>query len=277
MDSNWSNLVARRDLLQELVVSDVRTSTAGTRLGWIWWLLDPLLLMLIYWGIVSGLFGRGRDEYAPYPVFILCALITWKHLSSCAATAPRVLRAREALIKSVPFPTMVLPLSLVLSSLVYFLFGFLVLLVAAALWPSPQHSGSYLPLLQVPLLIAMQALIVTGICLPLASYGVLVRDLGNAMRYVLRVGFYLSPGLYGIDLVREVLLGKLGPALGAVAFGVYMLNPFAVLISGYRDSIFYGRFLPLEFWVTLLAEAIALLFVGHLVYQHYDRRVIKFL
>ena len=277
MDSNWSNLVARRDLLQELVVSELRTSTAGTKLGWIWWLLDPLLLMLIYWAIISGLFGRGRVEYAPYPIFILCALITWKHLTVCAGNAPRVLRTREALIKSVPFPTMVLPLSLVLSSLVYFLFGFLVLLTAAALWPSPHHSGSYLPLLQLPLLIAVQALIVTGICLPLASFGVMVRDLGNVMRYVLRVGFYISPGLFGIDLVRGVLLDKLGPALGGVAFGAYMLNPFAVLISGYRDCVFYGRFLPLEFWLILVAEAGALLLVGHLIYQHYDRRVIKFL
>jgi ABC-type polysaccharide/polyol phosphate export permease len=277
MDSKWSNLVARRDLLQELVVSELRTSTAGTRLGWIWWLLDPLLLMLIYWAIISGLLGRGRVEYAPYPIFILCALITWKHLSVCAATASHVLRSREALIKSVPFPTMVLPLSLVLSSLVYFLFGFLVLLIAAALWPSPHHSGNLLALVQAPLLIVLQTLIIIGICLPLASFGALVRDLGNVMRYVLRVGFYVSPGLFGIDLVRDVLHDRLEPTLAGIAYFVYLLNPFAVLISGYRDCIFYGEFVPLGFWLILFVEAAGLLLVGHLIYHHYDRRVIKFL
>jgi ABC-type polysaccharide/polyol phosphate export permease len=277
MISSWNNLVARRDLLRELVVSQLKASSVGTKLGWIWWLLDPLLMMLIYWAIVAGLLGRGRDEYAPYPIFILCALITWKHFSSCAGQATRALRTKEAVIKSVPFPTMVLPLATVLSGFVYFVFGFAVLLAAAMIWRSPQYSGNMLTLAQVPLLMILQVAIIAGICLPLASIGAMIQDLGNFMTHLLRVGFYLSPSLYGVDMVRDILHRTLGATSGEIGYIVYMLNPFAVLISGYRDCVFYGRFLPIESWLILFVETILFLLVGNLIYQRYDRRAIKYL
>lgn len=276
MISDWSNLVARRHLLRELVVSELRTFSARTSLGWIWWLLDPLLLMLIYWMIFSLLLGRG-GVYAPYPIFLLCALLPWKHFASSAGRATSVLRAREALIKSVPFPTMVLPLSLVLSGMVYFVFGFVILLLATVLWPSPLHTGDLLPLAQAPLLMVLQVVVITGICLILSSLGVLIRDLGSFMTYVLRIGFYLSPGLYGLDLVRHLTETRLGPGPGAAVYYLYLLNPFALIIHGYRDCVFYGEFLPAGLWVTLVVEAAALLLIGYWIYQHYDRQVIKFL
>lgn len=73
MISNWSNLVARRDLIRELVLSDLKTTAAETKLGWLWWLLDPLIMMAIYWVFIVIIFGR--DKYAPYPIFIGCALL----------------------------------------------------------------------------------------------------------------------------------------------------------------------------------------------------------
>ena len=277
MNSNWDNLVARRDLLQELVVSELKTSQAGTVLGWTWWLLDPLLMMLIYWGVFTILLGRGIDIYAPYPIFILCALLPWKHFSSSAGKATSVLRAREPLIKSVPFPPMVLPLSPVISGFVYFVFGFFVLMATAAIWPNPQYSGNFLTIVQAPLLMVLQVAIIAGISLALSAFGVMIRDLGNFMTHFLRVGFYLSPGLYGIDMVEKAMHAKLGAQAGAILYFIYLLNPFALLISGYRDCVFYGRFVPIEFWLILVVEAVVLLFVGNRIYQHYDRRVIKFL
>ncbi len=276
MISNWSNLVARRNLLWELVVSELRTFSARSSLGWVWWLLDPLLMMLIYWMIFSLLLGRG-GLYAPYPIFILCALIPWKHFASSTGRATNVLRAKEPLIKSVPFPTIVLPLSLVLSGMVYFLFGFVVLLAVTMIWPSPLHSGNFVTLVQAPLLMILQVAVIIGICLALSSFGVLIRDLGSFMTYVLRIGFYASPGLYGVELVKDVLYNQLGPTLGAVVFFVYMLNPFALLITGYRDCVYYGQYMQMEICIILVVDATLFLLVGHWIYQHYDRQVIKFL
>ena len=153
MISNLPNLIARRDLLRELVLSELRSSTAQTRLGWLWWLLDPLLMMLVYWLIVVELFGRGGGNYSPYWIFVFIGLITWKQFAGTISKASGVLSRRQTLIRAVPFPTMVLPIASVMSTFFFFLCGFAVLIVMMLVSPAPNHSGSMLPVAQVPLLI----------------------------------------------------------------------------------------------------------------------------
>ncbi len=272
MISNWSNLIARRDLLRELTLSELRSQSQESALGWVWWLVDPLIMMLIYWAVVVGIFGRGGD-YQPYPVFILCALLPWKHLSSALASASKVLRLKEALIKSIAFPTMTLPVTLVLAGFTNFLFGLIVLIGSALAFGLPIG----LALVQLPLLLLIQLALVTGLALMVACFGALVRDLSGFLTHVLRVGFYLSPTLYGLDLVKERFSGGHLGALGDLIPRIYMLNPFAVLITGYRDAIFYGRFLEPHYWALVGAEGLVILLAGYQIYQYFDRRVIKFL
>jgi ABC-type polysaccharide/polyol phosphate export permease len=277
MLSNLRNVMARRDLLKALVVSELQSSVAQSKLGWLWWFLDPILMMLVYWSVVVGIFNRGAERYDPYPIFLFTALITWKHFSTAVGRSLSLLRARERLIKGIPFPTVVLPLSLVFSGFAYFLFGFAVLVVATLLWPCERHSGAFLPVLQIPLLMICQLAITAGVAMALSCFGVLFEDLRLFSGHVLRVGFYLSPGLYGVDMVSDRLHESLAPPWGDAAFATYMANPFAILITGYRDSILYGQCIPFEWWFVLFAESVILLWGGYRIYQYYDRRVIKFL
>ncbi|MBM4247420.1 MAG: phosphate ABC transporter permease [Deltaproteobacteria bacterium] len=277
MNSSIRNVVARRDLLAALIASDLRASTAGSRLGWVWWFLDPVLLMLVYWGIVAGVFGRGSDRYEPYPLFLFVALATWKHFAASVTKSIGVLRSRDRLIKAIPFPTIALPIAVVASGFVYFLAAFGVFVLAAALWPSTRHSGALLPLLQAPALMVLQLAITAGVCMAVACYGVVVPDLRMIASHLLRVGFYLSPGLYGVDLVRErVAAGMPAPWAGLVTTA-YMANPFAILFTGYRDAVLHGAWIAPAHWLALAAEAGVALLVGYRIYQHHDRRVFKFL
>ena len=265
MISNARNLFARRDLLWTMIQSDLKTAAAESRLGWLWWMLDPLLMMLVYWVFIVIIFGR--DKYAPYPIFIGCALLPWKHLAVCVGGGVKVLRAREGLIKSVPFPTMIIPLSVVISQLAYFLFGFVALWLVALVIGRPMT----LTLLQIPGLVILQTLLIAGLCMAIACLGVMFHDLHNFVSHALRVGWYLSPGIYGIDLIID--------RVGADSLWVklYMLNPFAILFTGYRGCVFDPAWLPPQAWAVLMLESLVCLIGGFLIYQHYDRRVIKFL
>lgn len=277
MNSTWSNLLARRHLISELVKSELRTESSTAFLGWVWWLLDPLLMMLVYWGLLIGLLGRGKEQYAPYPIFVLGALITWKHFSASASKSIGTLKGKEGLIKAIPFPVMVLPISKILSGFVFFLFGFGVLIAAALVMPNTHASGRLWPLVQLPALMLAQCMLVTGICLPLACIGVLVKGVGGPIQHLLKVAFYLTPAVYGIDMVLASFTSQFGETLGKAAFSAYMLNPFAVIITGYRDCVFYGEFLDTWHWITLLIEAPLVLGIGYAIFRYYERRVIKFL
>lgn len=276
MESSLQAVMARRDLLRVLVASELRSAIARSRIGWLWWFLDPVLMMLVYWGIVVGVFDRGAERYAPYPAFLFAALITWKHFSTSVTRSLSLLRGRERLIKAIPFPTIVLPLSLVCSGFVYFAFGFVVLVVVTLLFPASRHSGNYLPMLQAPFLMLAQFAITAGVTMVLSCLGVLFEDLKLLAAHALRITFYLSPGLFGLDMVEEKL-HELPAPWGDVAYWAYLANPFAILFSGYRDAVVYGNFVPWQWWLILAAQSALALWGGYRIYRFYDRRVIKFL
>jgi len=275
--SSLANLFARRDLVRELTRSEIRSDSADSSVGVLWWLVDPLLMMAIYSLLVVGILGKGTSVGAPYPLFVLCALTPWKQLTVAVGRCTRLLRAKESLIKSVPFPTIALPLSVVGSSFAYFLAAFAVLTVAAMSWPGLSHEGRLLPLMQLPFLMAFQLAAVTGLALATACFGVLVRDLSNVMTYFLRAAFYLTPALYPAERMHAELVARAGEVTGERLFWLYMANPFASLLTGYRDALLFGRFLEARFWLALALSSLVLLAFGWAVYQHYDRRVIKFL
>jgi ABC-type polysaccharide/polyol phosphate export permease len=272
--SSLSTVFDRRDLLREITLGDLRSSANETRFGWVWWLIDPTITMLIYWAIVVGLFGRG-GQYKPYPIFILCALLPFRHFGSILNGSCKLLRNKSGLIKAVPFPTMILPLSLVTSSFAFFLFGETVLLAAAWLWGLPVTPA----LAQLPLFFAIQIFLYTGVALMVSAFGALVRDLSGFMGHANRIFFYACPTLYGVDMVVERFTkGALkGAPIADILPTVYMMNPLAILFTGYRCAIFYGTFLPLKHWLVLSAETVVIFFVGFKMYQYFDRRVIKFL
>ncbi|MFT7462472.1 MAG: ABC-2 type transport system permease protein [Pseudohongiellaceae bacterium] len=262
MQSTLANIVRRRELIGVLVRTELETQAAGTRLGFLWWLIDPALTMLVYVLLFTVIFSHG-DRYAPFPLFVLCGLLPWKHLASSLAVSTQLLRRREHLLKSVPFPSIVLPLSTVLSGAVYLAAGLALTMVAAALWGRPMNGA----LLQLVPLLALQVAVVAGLSLVLACLGVLMRDISRLMEHLLRFGLYCSPVLYGLDQVRD--------SMGPTAETLYMLNPMAILITGYRDALFYGQIMDTKLWLMLLVEAALLLPAGYLFYRRFDSRLIK--
>jgi len=270
MISSVENLVARRDLAWELIRADLRSGSADNRLGWFWWILDPMMMIGVYWFFKVLVFGK--DTYSPYPIFVGVALLTWRHLSTTTGKAVRVLRGSESVIKSVPFPTAVLPITHSLAQFVYFCVSFAVLWLVAVVIGQPMT----LTVLQIPALAALQLILVTGIALGLASFGALVRDLEIATGHALRIGWYLSPGIYGVDLLVKRLGDSVSEPLGSLALKLYMANPFAILFVGYRGAIFEPNWLEPVHWIVLAAEAVIAIIGGYWVFRHFDRRVIKF-
>jgi len=268
MTSSLANLWKRRDLLWELVWGELRSTTAETRLGWFWWLLDPLLMMLVYWAFKELVFPGG--PYSPYPIFLGAALLSWRHLTIVVSRAARTLSGNEALIRSVPFPTMLLPLAAAVAQLVFFLVSMIVLIGFAIALGRP----ATLTLLQILPLAFLQLLLVAGVALALTCPGALVPDLGEAADHILRILWFLSPGMYGMDLIRARFAGHGGPATRHVLL-LFQLNPFAMLFEGYRGAVFAPAWTPLSDWLALTAEAVVVLGAGFAIYRRYDRRVLK--
>jgi ABC-type polysaccharide/polyol phosphate export permease len=225
----WHDALSRRRLVGYLVRASLKKKGADTLLGNVWWVVDPLLQMVVYVILVSVIFQRSEPDY---PLFIFCAILPWKWFASAIGDGSGSVVASERLIKQISFPKVVLPVSTVLAGIANFAFG-LIPLAAIIFLVYPDRASPWL--LAIPVVAAVQLLFTLPLVLALSALNVFYRDVGNLSRHVLRLWFYLSPSLYGLDLIMRI--GDEFPIAGTLM----LLNPWTTLFTGYRDLIYEGR------------------------------------
>ncbi len=263
MRSTLAGLRQRRHLLWILVTSNLKRTSRNSTLGMLWWFLDPLLMAAVYYVVVVVIFKRG-GAHEPYVLFVVCSLFSWKAFSDTAGTASTVLKRQAPIIRAVAFPMAVLPLSQALSDTIYFGFSLIVAAVIATLY-GPTHGtwpNLYYFLLVIP--IAAQLLLASGVALLLATLGVFFLDLPNIVRHLLRIAFYLSPGLYSVEAIPERFRD------------LYMLNPFAGLMTSYRDIIMYGRAPEPGHLLLPLAIAAVIFALSYALFRRYEGRFVQY-
>lgn len=229
---SWS----RRRLIRYLVQADLKKKGADTLLGNLWWVLDPILQMLVYVVLVTIIFQRTTPAY---PLFIFAAILPWKWFTSSINDAIVSVTSQERLIKQIHFPKIVLPFAATVAGLVNFGFG-LIGLAGLLILLFPDRISVTLVL--IPIIAAVQFVFTLGLTFLVAATNVFYRDLGNVSRHVLRLWFYLSPAIYSISQVDHIV--QENPILGVL----FNLNPFTILFEAYRAVIYSGE---LPRWSTL--------------------------
>jgi ABC-type polysaccharide/polyol phosphate export permease len=263
MRSSPASLWSRRHLLWVLTVSNLKRQNKSSALGYLWWLVDPLLMTGVYFLVVGVLFQRGGGGNRPFLLFLLCGLLSWKAFSDSVSQSIHAIRGQAAIVKAISFPKAVLPLSLVLSNAIYFAVALLVA-VGLALWYAPEHGtwpNAWYSLL--PVVMAIQLVLTAGVALLVSALGVLYLDTGNIAGHLLRMWYFLSPGLYSLEQVPE----SLRP--------VFRLNPFAELMTAYRDILMYGRAPALADLGLALALGLASLLLGYLFFRRLEGRLVQ--
>jgi lipopolysaccharide transport system permease protein/teichoic acid transport system permease protein len=248
----FRELLGRRRLIRYLVGAEMKRTHANTALGQVWWVLDPLLQMLVYVVLVAVILRRGTPDY---PLFLFAAILPWKWFSTTLNDATLSVTQRNSLIRQIQFPKLVLPAAATFAGTVSF---FVSLIALAIVYLAYLHRlGPWL--LFLPVICFVQLVFTLAMAIGLAAINAFYRDIQNVLRHVVRLWFYMSPGLYSLDLLPEGTIKTL-----------LSLNPFAVLFGAYRHVIygtpegpstapdFLGLFLLLLVSFVLLAIAIGI-------------------
>ena len=223
------DIVGRRHLIRFLVQADLKKKGTDTILGNVWWVFDPLLQMLVYVLLVSIIFARHEPDY---PLFVFSAILPWKWFTSTVQDAISAVVSQEKLIKQIAFPKIVLPVAATLAGMVSFLFGMIPLGLLLGLLYRDRITVF---LLLIPVIAAVQLVFSIAVALVVSAFNVFVRDVGNLATHLLRLWFYLSPGLYSVAQLDSSSLARSHP----LVVQVLSLNPFAILFNAYR-SVIYG-------------------------------------
>ena len=202
-----------RGILWLLIVRDLKVRYAGSVLGYLWTILDPLMMTGVYWFVFSVVFTGRRIGEDPYVLFIVMGLLSWQWFSATITGCSTALGAEARLVRSTALPREIWVLKVVGSKGAEFLFS----LPIVALFMLLYHRAPSWQIVLVPIAIVLQAILLTGIGLALAPATVLIRDLSRVVRIALRVLFYLSPVIYSvrrleIGPVRQLF--KLNPMTG---------------------------------------------------------------
>jgi len=231
MTARLRELFAHRGLIENLVLRDLKVRYKNSVLGFLWSLLNPLLLMAVFTVVFTVMLPN--LSIPKFPVFVMCALLPWNFFNTSVMSAINSVVYNSHLIKTVYFPREVLPISTVLSGFVNFLLALPVLLLLIIVFRVPITVW----MLYLPLIMIVQVTFTIGISLLLATLNVFYRDTSHIMEVVMQAWFFLTPIFYTVDLLPEskTVWGIVLP----VRRLIYILNPMASIIASYR-SILYG-------------------------------------
>ncbi|MBH0010002.1 ABC transporter permease [Salinibacterium sp. SWN1162] len=237
---------------------DLRVRYSTSALGYVWSILDPLVMAGIYWFVFTRVFERTVGEQ-PYIVFLLAALLPWMWFNGAVSDATRAYLRESKLIRSTKIPRTIWVARLVLSKGIEFIASLPVLALFAVFNGAVLHWEAVYFVLGI----VLQAILTMGVGLIVAPLVVFFRDLERAVKLALRFLFYASPIIYGLSD-----LGKLGLETLAA------FNPLAGIFSLYRAAFFPDQ---LNWSAVLIAAlmSVILLAVGILVFARTERAVLK--
>jgi lipopolysaccharide transport system permease protein len=238
-------------LLARLVARDIRIRYKRSVLGIVWALAEPLVTMTLF-TVVFSLFMR--VDTPRYPAFVLCGILVWSFSQTGVTYALTSVSGNRNLVKKIYFPREILPLATVLGRLVHFLLSLLLLVPFLVYFRVPLSAN----LAFLPLLVLVQLGLVTGLALLFSALSTLYEDVGFLVTFAFSGLFYLSPVFYPVELVPAGLRT------------LYLLNPFAALITAYRAVILQASPPP---WLPLGAASVTatlVLAAGYAVFKRLE-------
>lgn len=242
-----------RELLLNLVIRDVKTRSKQSFLGYLWVVINPFFSMVAYTLMVSVFLGVKLTE-TPYPVFIFCSLLPWNYFASTLVASTNSLVAHTQLVTHVAFPREILPLSALIGPLFDLGISYILLILLMILYSVPL----YITILFVPCFLLIQMILTLGLAFILSSLNVYYRDVSYFVGILLRGWMFLSPVVYPLERVPE-----------QYRF-LYMLNPMAPLIEGYRQLIFHNQLPYTLSMIYATGVAILVLISGYLFFKRLE-------
>jgi ABC-type polysaccharide/polyol phosphate export permease len=241
-----------RELVRTLAERDLRARYKATILGFLWAIIIPVILMLVF----TFLFQRVAEVDTggtPYPLFTYLGLLPWTFFSSSVTTGGVTLRANSGLLNKMYCPREVFPLASMAVAAVdtaISLSVLVLLFVVFGVLPKPAIAW-------VPLLIVIQVAFTAGLTLAISSLSVYFRDIRHALPILLQVGLFATPVAYGLDEI---------PHLHIYAF----LNPLGPAIDGYRSTILLGEAPDWGLLALAATAAVAWLIGGYSIFKRLE-------
>ena len=250
-------MLAYRYLFAQLVSRELRRKYKGSRLGVLWYLVNPLVLL----GAYTLMFGHVLkvQSFADYPVFLMVGITVWTFFQQSVVSSAESLIDQGALVRKARFPRESIPASTVTVQLITFL-AILTLLVPIAL----ALRGTVEPaLLLLPVFVVALFCFVFGCALIVSALHAYFRDVAPIVTAALLPWFFLTPIFFQPSTLGFVKTHPWAETLLA------WVNPVAPFVEGFRSILYYGTAPWGQLLYAVIAAAVAVL-AGGLVFRRLE-------
>ena len=262
---DWRGLSYYRDLLFFLVRRDFISKYKQTILGPLWFIIQPLLMTLVF-TVIFGKVARIPTDGLPPMLFYLCGLLAWRYFASCLNTTSTTFVANAGLFGKVYFPRLIVPFSVIISNLLAFAIQLVTFLGFYIYFKYFTQAGMNIQLnlfiLVLPLLLLQTAAISLGVGLWLSALTAKYRDLQFLMGFLTQLWMYATPIIYPMSMIPE-------------KWRVFAaLNPMAPIVEMFKYAFLGAGTIKPSYLLISAAITIFVLFSGILIFNRTERTFI---
>lgn len=233
-----------RDLLKLLVVKNIKLKYRRSFLGYVWSILNPLLIMVVMTIVFSTMFSRNIENF---PVYLFCGQLLFNFMNTSTHQAIFSISGNASLLKKTYVPKYIFTLARVTSGLVDLVFslGALVIVLVATRARITWYA------LLFPFVLLQLYIFCIGLGLFLAQANVFFKDTQFIYNAVTTAWMYLTPIFYPLESLPEKLI-----------WCIKHFNPMYFYIGQFRDLIYYGRMPGHLIILAGCGAAFAMLLIG---------------
>lgn len=245
-------------LVQELVLRDLRLKYRRSVLGYLWSLLNPLMMMALMNIVFSYMF---RFDIPNYPIYLICGQTLCNFFTESTTMAMHSVIQNASLLKKVYIPKYIFPIARVTSGFVTMAFSLLAVVIVMLATRTPFHLS--ILLFWGPL--AMLFLFSCGVGMAISALAVQFRDITHLYSVLTMAWVYLTPIFYPISAVPESVAA------------IIRMNPLYIFITIFRELVLYGNIPAWDMWFSGSAVAVGAVVIGTLLFQKMQDRFILYI
>lgn len=230
-------LYQSRHLIWKLAKNDFKKRYAGSYLGAVWAMVQPVVTVAMYYVVFDVIMGTGNAMVPdkPYVLFLTAGLVPWFYFSEALNSGTNALLEYNYLVKKVVFKISVLPIIKIIAATFIHVFFALVMLVIAAIY------GYYPSVYTLQLIYYSFCLFVfvLGLCYSTCAIMVFFKDIGQIISILLQIGMWATPILWDVN------------GLSSTVQMIVKINPLVYIVNGYRSVIFEKAWFWEDFYSTM--------------------------
>ncbi len=247
------NIFLKAARILRLAANDFKAKYAGSLLGALWAVSEPIVTVMVYWFVYSVAFGTTNAD-VPYYIWLSAGIAPWFFIDGGIRATASSFRDYSYLVKKVRFDIGVLPLVRTVSALIsHLIFLGIVVFMCA-------FKGMNLKeIIYLPFMILLTGCFVFAVGRILAIVSAYYKDILNATGIIMNIGFWLTPIFWNVGGLSEKLTK------------IIMLNPAAVLVESYRGILISGENLCIDKVLYVGMISLLLIVIGGI----YEKRSLK--